>query len=115
MAPMQPQAAHLGLILPICTTSATVGLALYQFPVFYAFLASEPPISGKALSRYWGPNISTGVPLIMSLNVASIATGLLSARWLRTHQTLETTDVGKWYASNPSPALTTEVWSEMRC
>jgi hypothetical protein len=97
MAPLQPQPAHLGLILPIATSSATVGLALYQFPVFYAFLNADPPISGKTLSRYWEPNVRTGVPLIMGLNAASALTGVLAARWLHTHQTLETTDVGKWY------------------
>lgn len=97
MAPLQPQAGHLGLITPICTSAATVGLALYQFPVFYSFLHPEAGLAGKPLSRYWDPNIRMGVPIIMSLNAASLVSGLLCARWLNTHKTLETTDVSKWY------------------
>jgi len=36
MPPMKPEGAHFGLILPLCTSSATVGLALFQY-VFSCF------------------------------------------------------------------------------
>jgi hypothetical protein len=94
---LAPQSAHFGLLLPICTSSATVGLALYQYPQFYSFLNAEPSIAGKTLSRYWEPMIKTGATLISVLCACSAAGGALAARWLKTHQTLETTDVSHWY------------------
>lgn len=33
----------------------------------------------------------------MAITTTSAIAGLLSARWLHTHATLETTDVSKWY------------------
>ena len=97
MPPLQPQAAHIGLVLPLCSSSATIGLALYQYPQFLSFLQAEPSIAGKTLSRYWDPMFKTGYVVISGLGVASVLSGVLSARWLSTHQTLETTDVSKWY------------------
>lgn len=97
MPPFQPQPAHFGLILPIATSSATVGLALYQYPQFYSFLNASPSVAGKTLSRYWNPMIKTGGSLVLLLGAASTISGGLAARWLRTHQTLETTDVSNWY------------------
>lgn len=96
MPPFQPQASHFGLILPLCTSSATVGLALYQYPQFTAFLG-EGSLAGKNLSRYWTPMFKQGYVVISLLGLGSTVSGLLSARWLRGHQTLETSDVGKWY------------------
>lgn len=84
------------MILPLCTSSATVGLALYQYPQFTAFLG-EGHLAGKTLSKYWTPVFKQGYVVISLLGLGSTVSGLLSARWLRTHQTLETTDVGKWY------------------
>ncbi|KAF2479043.1 hypothetical protein BDY17DRAFT_327844 [Neohortaea acidophila] len=96
MAPLAPQASHFGLILPLCTSSATVGLALYQYPQFTAFLG-EDKLAGKTLSRYWTPIFKQGYIVISALGIGSTISGLLSARFLRTHATLETTDVAKWY------------------
>lgn len=53
MAPLQPHAGHIGLVLPLTTTAATVGLALYQYPVFLAFLQPGQTIAGKPLSKFW--------------------------------------------------------------
>ena len=97
MAPLSPQAGHLGLLLPVYTSSATVGLALYQYPQFTAFLQENRNLAGKTLSRYWEPLFKQGYIVITSLGLASTVGGVLSARWLNTHQTLETSDVGKWY------------------
>jgi hypothetical protein len=95
MAPLNPRAGHLGLILPLCSSSATLGLALYQYPVFFSFLQSGN--AGKPLSRYWEPLLKQGGVLITALSVTSAVAGAFSARWLRTHVTLETTTVSNWY------------------
>lgn len=97
MAPLQPRGGHFGLILPLCTSSATVGLALFQYPVFLALLQPKPSIAGKPLSKYWEAFLAPGASLITSIAVTSAVSGLVCSRWLRTHTTLETTDVSKWY------------------
>lgn len=97
MAPLQPQAGHVGLLLPLCSSSATIGLALYQYPQFYSFLRAEPSIAGKTLSRYWDPMIKSGYVVIIANTVVSVVGGTVAARWLSTHTTLETSDVAKWY------------------
>lgn len=97
MAPLSPQSSHFGLIFPLCTSSATIGLALYQFPVFTAFLSKDRDLSGKALSRYWKPIFQQGHIVITGLGVASTLSGILAARWLHTHATLETSEVGRMY------------------
>ena len=96
MPPLQPQSSHFGLILPLCTSSATVGLALYQYPQFTAFLG-EGHLAGKNLSKYWTPMFKQGYIVISALGLGSTLSGLLSARWLANHQQLETSDVGRWY------------------
>lgn len=94
-----PQAGHFGLILPLATSAATLGLSLYQFPVFLSFLQADKTnsIAGKPLSRFWEPMLARGGGLITALGVVSAISGGVSARWLRTHQTLETTNVSTWY------------------
>ncbi|KAK3675158.1 hypothetical protein LTR78_005092 [Recurvomyces mirabilis] len=99
-----PQGSHLGLILPLCTSSATLGLALFQYPLFLSFLQqptdlSNPKsnISGKPLSTFWSTFMYTGTSVALAITTTSAIAGLLSAQWLRTHATLETTDVSKWY------------------
>jgi hypothetical protein len=94
---LQPQSSHFGLLLPICTSSATVGLALYQYPQFLSFLNAEPSVAGKTLSRYWDPMFKSGAGLISVIAAASTISGGLAARWLKGHQTLETTTVSNWY------------------
>lgn len=97
MPSMQPQGSHLGLILPLCTSSATVGLAVFQYPVFLSFLQSKPSTAGRPLSRYWEPFLKQGGGLILGLGLTSSISGLVSWRWLQTHGHLETTAVSKWY------------------
>ena len=97
MAPLQPKGGHFGLILPLCTSSATVGLALFQFPVFTSFLSAKPSIAGKPLSRYWEPMYKQGGTMIAALSLTSTVAGVISSQWLKTHTTLETTDVSNWY------------------
>lgn len=98
MPALQPKGSHYGLILPLCTSSATVGLALMQYPMFNCFLQpTNPSIAGRPLSKYWEPMVTQGVPIVALWPVTSTIAGLLSARWLRSHATLETMDVSKWY------------------
>ena len=94
---MQPQGSHLGLILPLCTSSATVGLAVFQYPVFLSFLQAKPSAAGRPLSRYWEPFLKQGGGVILGLGLTSSISGLVSWRWLQTHGHLETTAVSKWY------------------
>lgn len=97
MAPLQPKPGHFGLILPLCTSSATVGLALFQYPVFYSFLQSSEKNAGRPLSRYWEPYMKLGYPVIIACGLTSAVSGALSWRWLSGHGQLETTEVAKWY------------------
>ena len=97
MPVLQPRGGHFGLILPLCTSSATVGLALYQYTVFLPWLQAQPSIAGKALSLYWDPHIKQAGGLVAAVAATSAFSGFVSARWLQTHATLETTDVSKWY------------------
>ena len=98
MAPMQPQGSHLGLILPLCTSSATVGLAVFQYPIFLSFLQSKPSTAGRPLSRYWEPFLKQGGGIILGLGLTSAISGIVSWRWLQTHTHLETTAVSQWYS-----------------
>lgn len=130
MAPLQPQAGHMGLIIPLCTSSATIGLALYQYPVFMSFLqpVQGESLAGKPLSRFWHPMVRIQFPnykslaqipdidempqqvkqarlLIATLVGTSALSGLFAARWLRTHRTLETTNVSNWYLAGGALAI----------
>jgi hypothetical protein len=112
MPALNPRGGHLGLILPLCTSSATVGMSLLQYPLFFAFLrphgksstakAGESETSGKisglALSRFWSAFLAPAGSLIAGVALASTVSGLVASRWLRSHTTLETTAVSKWYA-----------------
>jgi len=97
MAPLQPRAGHLGLILPLCTSSATIGLALYQYPVFLGFLQPEHNLVGKPLGTWLAPVARHGAFLVAGLGLTSSIAGTVAAHWLRTHATLETTGVSNWY------------------
>lgn len=96
--PLQPHVPHFGLILPLCTSSATVGLSLFQYPVFLSFLQARPSIAGKPLSRFWEPFFKQGGGLITGCALTTAISAGLSWRWLQTHAHLETTAVSKWYA-----------------
>lgn len=112
MPALNPRGSHLGLILPLCTSSATVGMSLLQYPLFFAFLqpygrssaakSDEPTnsekISGLALSRFWSGFLAPAGSLIAGVALTSTASGVIANRWLRPHTTLETTAVSKWYA-----------------
>lgn len=105
MPPMKPEGAHFGLILPLCTSSATVGLALFQYPIFLSFLSARPSNAGRPLSRYWGPYMKQGGGLVLGCAFTSAISGLTSWRWLQTHGHLETTAVSKWYGYGALLAL----------
>ncbi|KAI5371053.1 hypothetical protein Slin15195_G019260 [Septoria linicola] len=94
---MAPQSGHVGLVLPLCTSAATVGLALYQYPVFLSFSQPNSAIAGKPLSQFWESMVKSGRALIATLALSSTLGGALVSRWLRNHATLETADVSKWY------------------
>ncbi|KAM0719440.1 hypothetical protein Q7P37_005345 [Cladosporium fusiforme] len=105
MPPLQPRSSHLGLILPLCTSSATLGLSLFQYPLFNSFLypgtssksKQTRKISGTPFSQFWATFLPPGAGLIAGITLVSAASGLFSARWLRSHATLETMEVGGWY------------------
>lgn len=104
MPPLQPRGGHLGLILPLCTSSATLGLSLFQYPLFLSFLSPKRDsnnkphrISGTPLSAFWSSFLTPAATLISTLALTSAGAGFIASRWLNTHRTLETTEVGKWY------------------
>jgi hypothetical protein len=118
MPPLNPRSGHLGLILPLCTSSATVGMSLLQYPLFFTFLRSNntddlqksqgttrEKISGLALSRFWASFLAPAGSLIAGVALTSTASGFIANRWLRSHATLETTAVSKWYAYGAALAL----------
>lgn len=119
MPALNPSGSHLGLILPLCTSSATVGMSLLQYPLFFAFLqpygrnstaksdktANPEKISGLALSRFWSAFLAPAGSLIAGVALTSTASGILASRWLQSHTTLETTAVSKWYAYGAVLAL----------
>ncbi|KAF2724081.1 hypothetical protein K431DRAFT_282347 [Polychaeton citri CBS 116435] len=99
-----PQLAHIALILPLCTSSVSVGLSLFQYPLFLSFLkpgdqpnTSNKSIAGKPLTRFWAPFVKSGGALVVNTCLTSAAAGLFASRWLRSHKTLETTNIGNWY------------------
>ncbi|KAK5136005.1 hypothetical protein LTR08_004259 [Meristemomyces frigidus] len=97
MPVFQPRGGHFGLILPLCTSSATIGLALFQYPIFLSFLQAQPSIAGGPLSRFWDAVIVPGGSIITAITLTSAIAGAVSARWLQTHATLETSSVSQWY------------------
>lgn len=112
MPALNPRGSHLGLILPLCTSSATVGMSLLQYPLFFAFLKPQErntktgpneaqtsdKISGLALSRFWTAFLAPAGSLIAGVALTSTVSGTIANHWLRSHATLETTAVSKWYA-----------------
>ncbi|KAK0249133.1 hypothetical protein LTR91_001435 [Friedmanniomyces endolithicus] len=97
MPVLAPKGAHFGLILPLCTSSATLGLALFQYPLFLGFLRAQPSIAGTPLSRFWAATVTPGTALIVAIAITSTISGIASSSWLHAHATLETTDVSAWY------------------
>ncbi|KAI9687978.1 MAG: hypothetical protein M1820_010357 [Bogoriella megaspora] len=88
-------------LLPLCTSSATLGLALLQFPLFASFLDSPtstktPPtpalkttfdksvsrdsISGRPLSLYWKTFFPPGASLIATSALTSFISGIYTYR-----------------------------------
>jgi hypothetical protein len=87
-------------------------MSLLQYPLFFAFLRpherssnakpneaeTSEKISGLALSRFWTAFLAPAGSLIAGVALTSTASGFIANRWLRSHATLETTAVSKWYA-----------------
>ncbi|QIW97189.1 hypothetical protein AMS68_002707 [Peltaster fructicola] len=94
---IRPRGGHLGLILPLCTASATVGMTIFQYPMLLAFLNARPTITGKPMSRFFDALAVPAIASIVPTTLVSAISGLVCARWLRTHVTLETTSVSNWY------------------
>ncbi|KAL1589279.1 hypothetical protein WHR41_02323 [Cladosporium halotolerans] len=113
MPPLNPRSGHFGLILPVCSSAATLGLSLFQFPLFMSFMQprkndttkTTTKISGTPLSQFWASFLAPGAGLIAGLNLVSASAGLLSARWLREHETLETVEISRWYFYGAALAL----------
>lgn len=97
MAPLQPQGGHFGLILPLCTSSATVGLGLFQYSTLFSFLQPRPSIAGTPLQKHREAMVTLGAPLLATVAATSAISGIFCSRWLKTHLTLETTSVSNWY------------------
>lgn len=87
---LQPRPGHLLLLFPLCTSSATLGLALSRHPISGARSKSRPspPADETTLA---------GLPLLTLAQLTTGVAGVLAARWLRAHETLETSAVGEWY------------------
>ena len=105
MPGLQPHHPHVGLILPLATSSATIGLSLFQYPVFWSFLADDSKIAGRPLSRFWEPFLKSGGALVTATALTSVISGLLSMRWLQTHGHLETSAVAQWYGYGALAAI----------
>lgn len=58
---------------------------------------SEKPQCALSILTNCPLQVKQGRALIAGLALSSTVAGALAARWLRTHSTLETTDVSKWY------------------
>jgi hypothetical protein len=100
MPPFQPRPGHLALILPLSLSSATLGLSLFQFPLFYSFLRPQPnksKISGTPLSHFWSALRGPAAVLVSTLTLTTALSAGLCVRWLRAHETLETGHVSNWY------------------
>ena len=98
-------AIHPQLVIPLCTSSATLGLSLFQYPVFLSFMHARPSIAGRPLSSYWQIFLKQSVGLVTASGLLSTAVGAYSWRWLHTHGHLETTAVAKWYGYGALLAL----------
>lgn len=96
-------------------------MTLLQYPLFFAFLQPKEQsgstndkteearpltkISGLPLSHFWSSFLAPASTLIAGVALTSAASGFVAARWLRSHATLETTAVSKWYAYGAALAL----------
>ncbi|KAI9655531.1 MAG: hypothetical protein M1821_005324 [Bathelium mastoideum] len=102
--------SHPGLLLPLCTSSASLALSAFQFPLFLAFLPKHPSpshhnssrstkptssasLTGRPLSHFWARFLVPGAGLVVACAATSTLAGALSARWLAQHGHLETTEV----------------------
>lgn len=105
MPPLSPRKGHIGLVLPLCSSAATVGLSLFQYPLFSSFLqineskrtTKSSKISGTPFSQFWSTFLTPGASIIAGITLVSASSGFFAARWLRSHDTLETAHVSKWY------------------
>lgn len=101
----------------MCTSSATLGMTLLQYPLFFAFLQpkdqssstkpsqTQTKISGPPLSHFWSSFLAPASTLIAGVALTSATSGFFATRWLRSHARLETTAVSKWYAYGAMLAL----------
>ena len=101
--------SHPALLLPLCTSAASLGLSLFSFPLLSTFLpdrsnstnqtASQAnnPLSGETTSHFWSRFGVTGPTVFTSLVLATTLSGGFSSRWLHLHHQLETTTISQWY------------------
>lgn len=97
IANIRPRGGHFGLILPVVSASTTLGFAIFEYPMILAFLQARPSVTGTPFSRWWQAFFKPAVGVILGACLTSAISGLVCARWLRTHVTLETTSVSNWY------------------
>ena len=87
----------LQLILPICTASATVGLSIYQYPLFASFLYARPSIAGRPLSGFWNA-FQPGASVRLITDLATAVSALVAYKSLNNNQsTSAAVTASKWY------------------
>jgi hypothetical protein len=108
--PPHPSTSPHNLTAPSLTPPIATGLSLFQYPLFLSFLRparspEEKSLAGKPFSLFWSHFFLPSVGIITSSFLTTALSGFLCARWLRTHATLETTDVSKFYTYGAVLAL----------
>lgn len=124
LTPQPYQRLHpINLILPLCTSAATLGLSIFQYPLFNSFLAAPPraprpkptnkrtqdttavKISGAPLSSFWQTFLVPSASLIAGICLASTTSGLLPAHGLRCLATPESRAMSAWFSCGAALAL----------
>jgi hypothetical protein len=105
---IDPRHRRLGLVLPLCTSSAMVGVSLLRHPLFLAFLRANETTTKDSKPKTRQDHRPASVPLLERfLRPCKLShhrhsshvfkANLIIARWLRSHGTLETTTIGRWH------------------
>lgn len=75
--------------VPLCTASVTLGLSVFQYPVFMSFLHARPSIAGRPLSRYWATKERLqGLIILLGFALTTTVSGAVAWRSLRKASTV---------------------------
>ena len=112
--------SHPALLLPLCSSSASLALSTFQYPLLFAFLPKASPttsskstqsspathrLSGRPFSHWWASFLVPGTGIIAGCVLTSVVAGAFSGRWLQQHRTLETTLISQWYTYGTVAAI----------